>query len=96
MSKRQSNRTIVSPFQGEPYTISTKDEYGNLAMLVRISEITLEGASRADNLSGFCGFIVFVFLFLVGAGSGNFWSGWPVYLHHSMPIQKFSKVFTPR
>jgi len=71
MSNRPINQHKVSPFQGEPYTIPTKDEHGNSAMRVYINEITPEGASWADGLGALYTFALFVFLFFVGAGSGN-------------------------
>ena len=52
MSNRPINQHKVSPFEGEPFTISTKDEHGNPSMHVKINEITPEGASWADGLSG--------------------------------------------
>jgi hypothetical protein len=71
MSNRQTNRQIVSPFQGEPLTTLTKDKHGNPAMLVNIIENTPKSASWANGLTGLCVFIVLVLLFFVGTGSGN-------------------------
>lgn len=67
MASGTTERYMVSPFAGEPYTSSTLDEHGNPAMTVTICEITPEDASSADNRSVFCTFIFFVlsFFFLV-------------------------------
>ncbi len=108
MSTRQTNRQIVSPFQGEPRTSSVFDENGNPAMLVRIAEVTPQGASLADGLSSLCTFILFIFLFSAGAGSGNglIWIVCMVmpFLFHSSIVEFFYSnmtknldvLFTPR
>ncbi len=65
MNDKSAARRTISPFDGEPYTYPSRDEYGNPALKVMIYAITPEGARRADALAAFSTCMLWFFSFYV-------------------------------